>query len=162
MNQYKVLLTGYKSSKVGNISTSLEVLEKINGDFEKFLFTNDFNIIDKEIDEIFKNNYEFIIMLGWKPLIKKILVEIEAKYNQEVLYTNFSLEYILNNLKKNNIDYAISENVGNSFCNYAYYKVLKYIKKKKLDTQAIFIHIPNLNNFVQMQQFVRMFNKFKK
>jgi len=129
--------------------------------FDKFLFSNDFNIINEEVKQLLEKKYDFIIMLGWKPLIKKVSVEIEAKYNDEIVYTNFSLEYILKRLKENNIDYTISENMGNSFCNYAYYNILKCIKMKKLVMQVIFIHIPHLNNFVQINQFVNMFNKLK-
>lgn len=161
MKQNKILLTGYKESNAKDISTSKEVIEKINNSFDKFLFTNDFKIIKDEVKQLLEKEYDFVIMLGWKPLIKRISIEIEAKYNDEIFYTNFPLEHILNNLKKNNIDYVISENMGKSFCNYAYYNILKYIKSKKLATKVIFIHIPHLNNFVQMTEFITMFNKFK-
>jgi len=52
MRQNRILLTGYKESNVGDISTSKEVLEKINGNFDKFLFSNDFNIINEEVKQL--------------------------------------------------------------------------------------------------------------
>ncbi len=49
MKQNKILLTGYKESNVKDISTSKEVIEKINNSFDKFIsMFNEFKNINKE------------------------------------------------------------------------------------------------------------------
>lgn len=158
MKQNNILLTGYKSINEKDLSPSKEVLNKITNKINKFLFTNDFKTIDEEVKEILKYNYEYIIMIGWKPNIKKISIEIASYYESNCLYTNILLEEILKPLKKHNIAYSLSENPGTSYCNHAYYEVLNNIKKSNLKTKAIFIHIPALNNFGDMDKFISMLN----
>lgn len=161
MKQNKVLLTGYKG-EINDLSTTEVLLNKINNKFDKFLFTNNFDAIKEEINEILKkNDYHYIIMFGWKPMTNRLNVELECFYNNEYLYTNFPFDKILNPLKENNIDYKVGETPGTSYCNFAYYHVLKYIKNHNLKTKAIFIHIPHLDNFVQFDKVVDLLNKIE-
>ncbi len=161
MRQSNLLLTGYKSINEKDLSPSKIVLNKMNSNLNKFLFTNDFNVIEEEVKEILKSNYEYIIMLGWKPNIKKLSIELVSYRDNNCLYTNIILGEILKLLKKYNIAYTLSENPGTSYCNYAYYEVLNYIKEENIKTKVIFIHIPAIEKFSDIDKFISMFNNIK-
>ncbi len=153
----KILLTGFKSIKNG-LNSSETLINSILGNYDKFLFTNDYSTIIYEIDELLKDNkYDYIIMFGQKPLIKNLRIELICKKEKEILKTNFNIEKIEIYLKKNNIDYKLSENPGTSYCNFVYYNMLKYIKTRGFRGKAIFVHIPFLNNFREYDRFVNLF-----
>lgn len=158
MTRSKVLLTGYQGGK-GDLSTTETLLDKVSIDCDKFLFTNDFDSIKEEVAELILKDYDYIIMFGQKPVIKNLSVEIECFFNNEYEYTNFPLRMILNPLKKYNIDYEVKESPGNSYCNFAYYQVLKQVESHKLKTKVIFIHVPHLKNFVEFDKVVNMINE---
>lgn len=157
MKQNRILLTGYKKANDNDISSTEIILKDVDS-FNKFLFTNDFDKIIKEVELILKSEPEFIIMFGWKPAIKKINIEILSKNVRDYYYTNFDIGKLLKYLRDNKIDYQISEKAGNSYCNFTYFQVLKYIKENNLKTKAIFIHIPSINNFVQKNEFINVLN----
>lgn len=159
MKQNKILLTGFKKAYGNDISTSKILLDKVNNNYDKFLFTNDFNIIKEEAKEIVKQDYDYIIMLGQKPKIKDLVIEIECHNEEGSLYTNFPLELILKPLKDNKINYHIRETIGEYYCNYAYYEVLKNLKETRTNTKVIFIHIPYINNFNNISKVIEILNK---
>ncbi len=156
MKQSRILLTGFEPPKNG-VSPAKELLEQVDS-HEVFFFSNDFNLIKEEADTITNSHYDYIIMFGGKPVIKRVLIEIEAKEGKNKLFTNTPLNLILDELNASNISYAISQNAGNSYCNYAYYQTLKSVFDNKLDTKVIFIHIPSLNNFVDMKKVINKLN----
>jgi len=153
----KVLYTGFKKANRKDVSCTSILLEKVR-EREKFLFTNDFNIISEEIRDIIKNDYELVIMLGQKPLLKKLSIEIQATIDDNVLSTNFDLEYLQKLLSDYNIDYKISNRPGNSYCNYAYYWLLDAVNKRHLKTKVVFIHIPYIDNFIQINNVINLLN----
>lgn len=159
MKQNKILLTGFKKAYENDISTSKILLDKVNNNYDKFLFTNDFNIIKEEAKEIIKQDYDYIIMLGQKPKIKDLVIEIECHNEEGSLYTNFPLELILKPLKDNKINYHIRETIGDYYCNYAYYEILKNLEETGINTKVIFIHIPYINNFNNISKVIEILNK---
>lgn len=158
MKPSKVLLTGFKA-KGKDFSTSKILLERINDTYDKYLFSNDLTLIKEEMPLLFNKNYDYIIMFGWKPVVKDMHVEIESHSKLDTLFTNFPLNKLLTVLKANNVRYKISENPGNSYCNFAYYNVLNHIYKNKLSTKVIFIHIPHLSNFKDMDKIINILNQ---
>jgi len=162
MKQNNILLTGFKKASENDISTSKILLDQVTNNYDKFLFTNDFNTIEKEAKELLNNKYDYIIMLGQKPKIKDIVIEISAHNKEDYLYTNFPLDYILKPLKDNKINYNLRETIGDYYCNYAYYQVLKQVKEQNMNTKVIFIHIPYLNNFKEINKVIKILNKERK
>jgi len=158
MTRSKVLLTGYQGGK-GDLSTTETLLDKVSIKCDKFLFTNDFDKIKEEVSMLIQRDYDYIIMFGQKPLIKSLSVEIECFFDNEYEYTNFPLKMILEPLKKYDIDYEVKESPGNSYCNFAYYQMLKQLESRKLLTKVIFIHVPHMKNFVEFDKVVAMLNK---
>lgn len=154
-NNLKILYTGYQKIRKNDVSSSLLLLEKVDKN-KTFLFTNDFDKIIEEVNVLLNEFYDKIIMFGQKPLIKDLRIEKRAFLDDEILYTNFDLNELECLLKDYNISYKFSENPGNSYCNYAYYQMLKIIKKRHLKTKVIFIHIPYIDKFNEIDKVVNL------
>ncbi len=151
----KILFTGFKKANARDLNSTvflLETLPKKN----YFLFTNDFDCIKREVEELFKEKWDKIVMFGQKPVVKSLRVERCARLGDEVMQTNCDLLKIESLLNSNDIAFKWSDNPGNFYCNYAYFQVLKMIELKELKTEVIFIHIPYLDNFVQMDKLRRL------
>lgn len=163
MKQNKVLLTGFKKAHKNDVSSSAILLDRLSEKYEKFLFTNDYTTIIWEIDALFEDQkYDYIIMFGQKPLIKGLAIETMCKQKKDYLKTNFPLEKLLTILDKNKITYRISQNPGTSYCNFAYYNVLKCLEVRKIDTKVIFIPVPFRENFEEFDALVALFNQIDK
>lgn len=160
MRQSRILFTGFKKPYKNGESSSAFLLDKISDEYDKFLFTNDYTTIIYEIDELFeKEKYDYVIMFGQKPLIKRLSIEVKCKKKKEVLETNFPLKKLLTILDEKNIAYKISENPGVSYCNFAYYNTLKCLQVRGYKTKVIFIHVPFIDNFVELEKFIKIVNQ---
>lgn len=159
MRQNRILFTGFKNPSRNIENSSAILLEMISNVYSKFLFTNDYSTIKSEIKRVFKKEYDYVIMFGQKPLLKQLSIEIMCKQKQNILETNFLLEELLCFFKENQISYKISRNPGTSYCNYAYYYVLKYLNSVRKRTKVIFIHVPYKKNFIEFDKLVKMINK---
>lgn len=157
MKQNKILFTGFERASVKNINSSEFIINHLNK--ETRLLKNNYKIIEQQIKEIIALDYDYIIMLGHKPLTKRIVIEIHAKNNEELLTSDFPVQELESKLTKNNIAYKISENPGNSFCNFAYFHALQFIKKKNIKTKVIFIHVPYMKNLEKINEFITLINE---
>lgn len=146
---------------IGKNNTSKAILDNLKN-CQKLYLENDKLKSNKQIDEMLeKHSFNKIIILGQKPLLKdKISIEIQAKQNDESLYTNFEVDCLTKQLKIANIDYKISFSPGTSFCNNVYYHTLKYLSQKKRDDKCVFLHVPQIKNFNNKKEFLDIFNSF--
>lgn len=156
-NNSKILYTGFK--KVGKNGTSCSdvLLDKVDKN-KTFLFTNNFDVIEEEIKSILKEDYDKIIMFGQKPLINNLRIEKRAVVENNNLFTNFSLDNLELMFKEYDISYKFSENPGNSYCNYAYFQMLKRINEQNLKTEVVFIHIPYIDRFKEINKVINLLN----
>ena len=80
------------------------------------------------------------------------------------LTMNWSLLVILmlteRTLKSADIPYCVSNNAGNYLCNHVYYSGLDYIKQHKLHTKILFIHVPSINDFINIDLFKAWMNEY--
>lgn len=160
MKRNRIIFIGFKKAHKNDVSSSAILLDKISNKYEKFLFTNDYTTIIDEIDKLFlKEKYDYVIMFGQKPLIKRLSIEVICKQKKNILETNFPLKNLLNVLEENNITYKISKNPGTSYCNFAYYNVIKCLRVRDMHTKVIFIHVPYKENFVELDSFVKVINQ---
>lgn len=160
MKPNRILFIGFKKAYKNDVSSSAILLDKISDEYEKFLFTNDYTTIIDEIDKLFlKEKYDYVIMFGQKPIIKRLAIETKCKKKKEIVETNFPLKSLLNVLDENDVAYKISENPGTSYCNFAYYNVLKCLEAREHQTKVIFIHVPYKDNFVEFEKFIKVINK---
>lgn len=155
MKQNNILLTGFKQTRFDK-SSSKVFLEQIRP-HDKHLFSNNYDQINKEVKLLQLENYDYVYMFGQKPIIKRLTIEIDAK-KDNTLSTNYPIDYLIKALTSNNISYRLSHNPGNSYCNHAYYKVLEFIKENNLKTKVIFIHIPYIKNFVEVDKCINYFS----
>lgn len=157
----KILFTGFKSKNKWEKNSSEKLMEQIKKQ-DTFLFFNDYTRIIYEIDEIMaKGPYDYIIMFGQKPALKRLSLEMTCKCKNEILKTNFKVDELIKILNKRKIMYKISHAIGSSYCNFAYYNLLKCMQVNKIPTKVLFIHIPFLSNFIEMDKLVDLLNKEK-
>ena len=154
----KILITSFKGK---NNSSSL-LLHKIrtSKSFDNIELTNSFKTSETELARKLKNNYKYVIALGQKPGVDKVYIELKAKKNASNFDTNFPINKIKNLFDDNNINYLVSVNAGNYFCNNIYYEGLKYIIDNELDTKMIFIHIPSINKGYDLDKLSKVMSNF--
>jgi len=133
-----------------------------NPNVKKMFLENDFGKCREQLLNLLaKEQFDYIFAFGWKPNIKQLFIEHQAISNslENKLSTNFiDVDNFLNLLQLSNIKYRKSENAGNYLCNFIYYQGLKYIKENNRNDQMVFIHVPNMNNFVQYEIFKEFLN----
>ena len=145
-----ILYIGFK----GAHNSSYQLVQSISSS-NKLLLTNSFNGIKKDLGNIGLESYDFIVMFGInKNLKNKIIIEVNSKYNNETLMTNVNYEKIESIFKENNIDVDINDNPTQYLCNYAYYLALQR------NLNSIFIHIPGISKFSDLNKLVSIFNKY--
>ena len=145
-----ILYIGFK----GAHNSSYQLVQSISSS-NKLLLTNSFNGIKKDLGNIGLESYDFIVMFGInKNLKNKIIIEVNSKYNNETLMTNVNYEKIESILKENNIDVDINDNPTQYLCNYAYHLALQR------NLNSIFIHIPGISKFSDLNKLVSIFNKY--
>lgn len=160
MKQNRILLTGFKDVSK---NSSAMLLNRISDKYSKFLFTNDYTTIIDEIDSLFETKkYDYVIMFGQKPLMKSLAIEMICKQKKDFLRTNFPLEKLLTIFDNHLITYKISQNPGISYCNFAYYNVLKCLEARKIDTKVLFIHVPFIENSEEFERIVELFNQIER
>ena len=153
MCSWKILLTGFK----GKNNSSGTLVQSISENF--YLFTNSFNGVKKDIEEI-TGDFDFLIMFGCDKKLKAFVrIERFAEKNGEKIASALELENISKNLAAAGINNFISDSPGYYLCNEAYWYALQKFNKK-----AVFIHIPTTKNiddgFIsKMKKFVRSMEK---
>lgn len=139
-------------------NTSSEMIVK-NLDFQKVFLPSD-KIKDSEIVIKEFEDTDYFICLGQKPAIKnKICLELVAKNNADEIKTNFEIEKLIEEFKKNDIQIIKSTNPGKSYCNQVYWNCLNYIKENKLNCKLLFIHVPFEKNIDNITEFAEKINK---
>lgn len=92
-------------------------------------------------------------MLGLRNNLRKsIRIEANAYLDKELLTTNINYDELGEYFIDNGVNCLINHKLTNYLCNYAYYKVLKRNKN------AIFIHLPKLNNIDQLTKLISNIN----
>ena len=150
----KCLFTCFKDPN----NSSHILLDNLN--FEnKIYLKNDFVLSCEQMEEALKKeNFDYIFMFGKKPIIKnKLSIEKFAK-KVDILESNLNVKELSAYLKNNGIGNYTSKNAGTSFCNNVYYFTLNYIKNNNLKTKAVFVHLPYIENFDNLQDVAHAFN----
>lgn len=138
----KILYTAFK----GKNNTSKIILDNLNVD-NKLYLTNSFITSVKELYSVLdREDYDLIISLGQYPdSNNSIKLELmgENKNDNEQLFSNYDYEDLKKYLLNSGYQAHISKQ-SYYLCNNIFYYGLKYIKSKKIKTQMIFIHVPDL------------------
>lgn len=154
----RILFTCFK----GSDNSSKILIDKIknNPNIIKLYLDNDFDKCKYQLySYLDQNNFDYIISFGRKPIIKQLYIETNAKHDNITLKTNFDYNDFLLNLSNLKIKYKLSNNAGNYLCNHIYFSGLDYIKKNSRNEEMIFIHTPDIKNFSEIDQLVKILNE---
>ena len=135
-------------------NTSWEIIVK-KWDFQKIFLPSD-KVKDSEIVIKELEDTDYFICLGQKPAIKNIIcLELVAKNNADEIKTNFEIEKLIEEFKKNDIQIIKSTNPGKSYCNQVYWNSLNYIKDNSLNCKILFVHVPFEKKYRKHCRFCR-------
>lgn len=153
-----VLLTAFK----GNNNSSKLLLDKVNsGNITKKLLTNSFDGCERELLRYISiYNPEYIISFGRKPLIDKLYIETAACCDNLCISTNFDISFLKKSLQGMNLPFKLSDKAGNYLCNYVYYKGLEFLKQSNSKAKMIFIHVPDVKRFQNIDVVASWLNDF--
>lgn len=153
-----VLLTAFK----GNNNSSKLLLDKVNsGNITKKLLTNSFDGCERELLRYISiYNPEYIISFGRKPLIDKLYIETAACCDNLYISTNFDISFLKKSLQGMNLPFKLSDKAGNYLCNYVYYKGLEFLKQSNSKAKMIFIHVPDVKRFQNIDVVASWLNDF--
>lgn len=152
-----ILLTAFK----GNTNSSKNLLDRIQSNrVKKLLLTNSFESCEKEIVmAISELMPEYIISFGQKPNSNRLYIETTAHRNDEKLETIFDITKLQASLKVASIPYEVSNNAGNYLCNHVYFNGLEHIKRNTINTKIIFIQVPSIKTFKNIDVVSEWLNK---
>lgn len=149
-----ILICGFK----GDNNTAKLILDKIQSN-NKLYLENDFKKSVKQLLEVI-NDYNFIIMLGQKPVIKSIYIERVGRQNDELLTTTYNIDDLYNYFDNIGYKVVLSNNAGNYLCNNIYYHCLKYIVDNKKKIQSVFLHVPTISNIFDIDMFAEQLTEY--
>jgi pyroglutamyl-peptidase len=84
---------------------------------------------------------DVIVCCGMAERRSHLTLELNGKYQADVLRTTVDVDRLVNGLAMTHI----SHDAGAFVCNQLYYSVLQHIRNHHLDCQALFVHVPPLN-----------------
>ncbi len=153
-----VLLTAFK----GIDNSSKILLDKINGvNVKKELLTNSFETCEKEIKKyISEYTPDYIISFGRKPVINRLYIEPTAFLDGVCIETRFDVSLLTDSLEAQKIPFKLSEKPTNYLCNHVYCKGLEFIDKTSANTQMIFIHVPDMKHFCNIDSVASWLSDF--
>lgn len=153
-----ILLTAFK----GNNNSSKILLDGIIGDKIKTkLLTNSFDACRREIiDAISVYRPDYVISFGRKPVINRLYIEPEACNEGCCIRTNFDIPLLTDSLTEHGLPFKVSSKPGNYLCNHVYWHGLNYIGKIMAETKMIFIHVPDIKRFQNIDSVSSWLNDF--
>ena len=152
----KVLLAGF----AGEDNASKVVLDKCSLRLEKLYLDNDFSACEAQIKSAVNGGYDFILILGQKPVIKSIYIELAGRYSNGALRTDFDYSALENSFAASGYRVRISENAGNYLCNHVYYHALLASRSLRKNVQILFLHIPYLRKMTDIDLLASVLSDF--
>ena len=167
----KVLISGFLPFNNEELNSSLEVLNKLEGNslyhLEKIILNVEYYLDgEKLISKIKEVEPDLIILLGQAGGRRKISFEFNAlnimdasiednhhlQLNHQIIKNNGPLAYQTNidiSLIKDIEEVNISYHAGTFICNEIYYRTLDYIYQNHQPIKCGFIHLPYLKSQVE-------------
>ena len=143
----RILLAGF----LGDNNSSKVILDKCSGDFTKLYLENDFQKCADQIDSaVSSSSYDIIIVLGQKPVIKAIYIELVGKSQLSVIQTQYDYTAFADFLFSHGYRVKFSNNAGNYLCNHVYFSGLQSIKTESSTAKMLFVHVPYLHNILDV------------
>lgn len=148
-----VLLTAFKGT------SSEKLLNSFSDEYQKLILENDKDkSVDSLVSEFKSREYDFVISLGQKPVIKdKVYIELSGTVGNKTYSTDFESDKLASALRKQGLSVRVSNNAGTSYCNNIYYHGLKYIVDHIYSGKMVFVHIPAEKNISDFKDFSTAF-----
>jgi pyrrolidone-carboxylate peptidase len=114
---------------------SAQILSKIKV-HKRFYIASHYNEIDRFVTELIIHKPRYILGLGMYSGRdrEKLRIETQCKFETEKL--------TINNFFKSDNHSKLANGIGNSYCNYISYRIMKIINDGNLNIEYTFIHIP--------------------
>lgn len=174
----KLLLCGFDPFSERKVNNSWEVAKQYEGMKNiKILkipvsFHHAHEIV---IEEINRNRYDFIIMLGEtsftpdnvrlerlainykdskKPDNEGIMADDEEiiRSGPKAYFTSFPVKEVCEKIKEKGHKIKVTNSTGTFVCNSLYFHILHYIETNKLTLQALFIHLPSTSEVISLEE----------
>jgi Pyrrolidone-carboxylate peptidase (N-terminal pyroglutamyl peptidase) len=152
----RVLLAGFS----GNNNSSKVILDKCSCCLKKLYLENDFSTCASQIETAVSDGYNLILILGQKPVIKSVCIEIAGRDSCDCLRTDFDYRVLADRLTESGYRVRISENAGNYLCNHVYYHGLMAASSGSKHTHIIFLHVPYLKNIIDVDLLALTLSNF--
>lgn len=145
-----ILLAGF----LGSNNSAKLILDYASDDLQKLYLKNDFCLCANQIlESISSNFYDLIVILGQKPTIKSIYIELVGKSDIDYFCSNYDYSKLQKHIENFGYKVKVSSNAGNYLCNHVYYHGLRTLSKINSKSYIIFIHVPYLKNFTDIKFF---------
>lgn len=177
----KTLVTGFEPFGSRNTNRSYEVAEgfKDRKGFDVMKLPVSFSRAHKIlIDQLSRNNYEYLVMLGETSVrnnfisLERVALNLKDTISQDndgesadevlicpdgpiAVMCPVPLKKVYKNLKEEGYKVKISNSAGTFVCNCLYYNVLRFIKEQNLATQAVFVHVPHEIDFIDKEEMTQ-------
>ncbi|MEE1019306.1 MAG: hypothetical protein UH824_07490 [Acutalibacteraceae bacterium] len=153
-----ILLTAFK----GECNSSKLLLDKVCDDnIVKKLLTNSFGSCEREIVQyICEYDPEYVISFGQKPHSDCLYIEPTACHNGVCIDTDFDVSNLQSSLNRSGIACTVSDKPTAYLCNHAYFFGLDLIQKSRLNTKMVFIHLPSVRQFQNIDSVARWVSNF--
>lgn len=167
----KILVSGFEPFDKEEVNPSYEIVKKLENTGKISLVKLELPVVFKEagdilIREIDKHRPQAVLMLGQAGGRAYISLEkVAINYRDSKLadnkgqvpsqepispgsvdgyFSNMNVEEMVEVIRKKGIPVRVSYSAGTYVCNEIFYRVMDHINKNKLDTKAVFIHVPYL------------------
>lgn len=167
----KILVSGFEPFDKEGVNPSYEIVKKLEDTDKLSLVKLRLPVVFKEagdilVREIDKHKPQVVLMLGQAGGRSHISLEkVAINYRDSKLadnkgqvpsqepirpgsvdgyFSNMNVEAMVEEIKKKGIPARVSYSAGTFVCNEIFYRVMYHINKNKLDTKAVFIHVPYL------------------
>lgn len=115
------------------LDSKMSLLRKLPVDFQLAP-----QFVIAEIDAFQPN---IVVCCGMAECRSLLTVESNGKHQAKVLWTTVDVDRLVDGLVATNV----SHDAGTFVCNHLYYSVLQHIRDRRLTCQALFVHVPILN-----------------
>ena len=154
----KILIAGFEGDN--NSSKILLDLIKMKSKEDIVYLKNDFKVSTMQIKEKLVENYDYILIFGQNSNTNNICLENRAVLNDVELETDYYYGVLKEELENNNYKVESSKDAGNYLCNNIFFEALKYKKDINLQTKIAFIHIPTINNIINIEDLSNTILKY--
>jgi len=146
----KILIAGFEGSS--NSAKILVDYIKENSKEDILYLKNDFETSSKQIEEKLLQEYDYILMFGQKTNTKTIHLETNATLNNVNIETDYYYGVLRQSIERANYKVISSNDAGNYLCNNVFFRALSFKENNKLETKIAFIHIPTIDNILDIKK----------